>query len=104
VAPAGKQREEARRLGGVGRLAEQAAAEGDDGVGGEHGRFVAGRDRLGLADGEAQRTGARALAPGGALVDLGGEDGVGDDTDLGEQVAAARAGGAEDQPRAQALT
>ena len=101
MAAAGEEREEGGRLGGVGGLAEQPPAEGDDGVGGQHHLVVSRGDGLGLGHGQAQGAGAGGLAAARGLVDLGGEDGVGDDADLREQLAPARAGGREDQPRAQ---
>jgi hypothetical protein len=101
VAAAGEQREKAGGLAVVGRLAEHPAAERDHGVGGEdRRRVVGGVDRLGLGHGEAQRTDTRAFAANRAFVDLGGEDEVGNDPDLGEQRAPARAGRAEDQQAA----
>ena len=88
MAAAGEQPQEGRGLGGVGGLAEQAAAERDDGVGGEHHVVGLGGDGLGLGRRRGAARRRAAVSPrAGRLVDLGGEDGVGDDADLREQVA-----------------
>ncbi len=90
---------EGRGLRRVRGFAEETPTERDDGVGGENHVVGIGGDDLGLGPGEAEGTDPRQLAPCGCLVDLGGNNDVGDDADLSEKLAAARAGRAEDQAR-----
>jgi hypothetical protein len=99
VPAAGEQPQEAGGLVGVAGLAEAAPAERHHGVGREHHGVAVGRRRRRLGRRQPERAGARQLGPERALVDLGGDDGVGDDPDLGEQLAATRARGGEDQAR-----
>ena len=80
-------------------LGQDPPADRDHRVGGQHQRVgLARRDRLGLLARQPQRMVARQLALGHALVDVGGDDGIGHDADAGEQVEAARARRSEDQP------
>ena len=55
-------------------------------------------DRFRFLSREAQRMLTRKLALRDALVDIGGNDPVGNDSDAGEQVETARTRGSEDQP------
>ena len=94
-------REQAEALGGLFHglgLGQDAAADGDDGVGGEHQRVAgdAGGARLvlggdGLLVGEALRELARQLALFGRLVDMGRHQMLGLDADLVEQAPAGAA-------------
>ena len=70
------------------RLAEDAPAAGDHGIGCEHERasgLGAARDVARLGLGQAQDVGPRQLAGQRRLVDLGSGDAIGDHPDLAEQ-------------------
>jgi len=93
-------RQHRSRLGGVGRLAERLAVERDDGVGAERELARARRGaRLGERQAEHQRLG-RLPGPR-RLVGLGRPH-LEVDAEPGQQLAAARRGGGEHQPRRRA--
>ena len=94
VAAAGEEGEAGAHLGGVGGLGQDAAADGDDGVGGEHemARCCGG---AGFRVGDAAGVEAGELGLEGRLVDAGGGDAGGGDADLREEGEAAGAGGCE---------
>jgi len=96
VAAAGEQFQAGACFGFSFGLGQDAAAGGDDGVGGED-------DPAGVARGGGFLRGDAAGVIGGQLglarrlVDVGGDDFVGDDTEPPEQLKAARAGRGEDE-------
>ena len=75
---------------------EDAAAAGDDGVGGEDVR-PAGWAGGGFGAGEAERADAGEFGLAGGFVDFRGADFVRGQADLGQQVAAPEAGGCQDE-------
>jgi hypothetical protein len=98
VAAAGEHGEARADLGFVDGLGQDAAADGDDGVGGQ-GELARLMDDRGLFGGQAAGMQARELVAAGCLVDVGGGDAIGGDADLGQEGEPAGARRGEDEGR-----
>ena len=99
-----QQAQETRGLGFVRGLAQDAATRNDGGVGGQdHARLDRGHGG-GLFGRHARDIGAGGFALAGRLVDIGGNDGVRGDADLGQQLDPARAGRSQHESRPARLT
>jgi hypothetical protein len=97
ASPAGEQRQACPGRFETGRLVENAAADGDDGVGGQHESTRRGAGRgFGARQPDGRQAGRLRRMRG--LIDVGRDHGVGDDADLGQQCEATGAGGGEDEP------
>jgi len=99
VAAAGEQVEAGAHLGLVRGLGQDAAADGDDGVGREDElvRAGGGRGNGGLFGGDPPGIEPRDLGLARGLVDVGGCDAVRDDADLRQEREAAGARRSERQ-------
>ncbi|MOA30805.1 hypothetical protein D3C78_1519200 [compost metagenome] len=95
-----KQFEEALGLGLVRRLFQQAAPQGDDGVGGQDDGVGRARGHhLGLAARQALGQTRRRLVLQRRLVDVGGINMIGNHPDLRQKLNPARARRGQNQPR-----
>jgi hypothetical protein len=99
MAAAGQQCQAALCLGLGFRLGEDTTADGHNRVGRQH-QASRWRHRYCLGAGDSQRIGAWQLGAQGRFIDLGGDDAVGDDPDLAQQIQPPWASRSQDQRRA----
>ena len=93
----GEKAEHAFRLGDVSGLVEDGTIQDNGGIGSKrHSAGVLARDGCSLLQREAADVGNRVFAGVAALIDVGRMDGV-PNGNLGQEFAAARGGGGEDQ-------
>ena len=88
--PPAERGQEGRRLARVGRLAQDAAAKRDGGVGTKNHILRPRWDGHGLLLRKPQGIGARKLALAGVLVDVGRKDQVGHESQLRQKFLPAR--------------
>ena len=97
MAAATESDEELSRFSRIGRFTQDAAANGDSGVGAENHVIRTGGHRLRLLLRETQAVRAWKLSLAGVFVDVRGQDQVRFDSKLRQQFLAARASRSQDE-------